>query len=217
MTDGVIKGTGNSRYLKTVSTAPTTYPTYESFIQALAAGTLSIDLNGINSTGWTTQGTKLNKANLLTDATAALAGLTSSATPNTMFAKLANLITSLDTEVNARATIETGSYVGTVSPSDHSDPNYTALRTKTLNFSGVPKFVLLFKNSLKQNDHGYVYIFTPSNIEVFVGGAYGSANNINLKIFCSWSANQKSVTLTGGDISAATNDSLYTYTYHSLM
>lgn len=128
MTDGIIKGTGDSRYLKTVSNAPTQYPTYETFIQALAAGTLPIDLNGINSTGWTQTGTPLNKANLLADATAALAGLTATATPNTMFAKLANLATTLEA---GKCSIEVGSYTGT---------NAT---TRTLTFSGKPQYVVI--------------------------------------------------------------------------
>lgn len=76
MTDGIIKGTGDSRYLKTVTDAMTRYPTYESFIQALASGTLPIDLNGINTAGWEQQGTPLIKANLLSDTTAASLGLT---------------------------------------------------------------------------------------------------------------------------------------------
>ena len=125
MTDGIIKGTGNSRYLKTVSNAPTQYPTYEAFIQALAAGTLPIDLNGINSTGWTQTGTPLNKANLLTDATAALAGLPATATPNTMFAQLANLVkTNQDdlTDLDERKLqLITGSYTGNDTQNRHID------------------------------------------------------------------------------------------------
>ena len=80
MTDGIIKGTGNSRYLKTVRDAMTLYPTYESFIQALVAGTLPIDLNGINAAGWTTVGTALGKATMLSDETAGMLGMTGDAT-----------------------------------------------------------------------------------------------------------------------------------------
>lgn len=89
MTDGIIKGTGNSRYLKTVAEAISLYPTYEEFLQALVAGTFPIDLNGINADGWTQIATALNKANLLTDETAALYGLTDeNATPNEAFQKI---------------------------------------------------------------------------------------------------------------------------------
>ena len=83
-------GTGDSRYLKSIAGFLQVYPNYEAFAAALVAGTLPIDLNGKNPDGWAQQGTVLNKANLLTDATAALEGLGSEATPNEMFAALAN-------------------------------------------------------------------------------------------------------------------------------
>ena len=90
MNDGIIMGTGDSRYLKSIAGFLQVYPNYEAFAAALVAGTLPIDLNGKNPDGWAQQGTVLNKANLLTDATAALEGLGSEATPNEMFAALAN-------------------------------------------------------------------------------------------------------------------------------
>jgi len=82
MQDLVIKGTGNSRLLKSVSNFMSLYPTYEDFVQALVAGTLPIDLNGFNSAGVQTQGTPLNKTNLLKDATANKYGLGGNATIN---------------------------------------------------------------------------------------------------------------------------------------
>lgn len=69
MQDGIIKGVGNSRFLKSVPAFLTLYPTYEAFAEALIAGTLPVDLNGINEAGWTQLGTALNKANLLSDET----------------------------------------------------------------------------------------------------------------------------------------------------
>ena len=72
MQDGIIKGTGNSRFLKSIPDFLTQYPTYESFVAALAAGTLPVDFNGINETGWQQLGTALNKGNLLSDETAAM-------------------------------------------------------------------------------------------------------------------------------------------------
>ena len=80
MQDLVIKGTGNSRLLKSVSNFMSLYPTYTDFVQALVAGTLPIDLNGFNSAGVQTQGTPLNKTNLLKDATANKYGLGGNAT-----------------------------------------------------------------------------------------------------------------------------------------
>ena len=82
MQDGIIKGTGNSRYLKSISNFLTQYPTYQDFVAALVAGTLPIDLNGINETGWDQLGTALNKANLLSDETAAALGLPNTAVPD---------------------------------------------------------------------------------------------------------------------------------------
>ena len=70
MKDFVPKGTGNSRFLKSVSNFLSLYPSYEDFVAALVAGTLPIDLNGINAEGVTQVGTGLTKANFLTDATA---------------------------------------------------------------------------------------------------------------------------------------------------
>lgn len=92
MQDAIMKGTGNSRYLKSVSGFLTLYPTYEAFVDALVSGTLPVDFNGVNPEGWAQEGTPLDKASLLTDATAALAGLGNEATPNEMFAVLANRI-----------------------------------------------------------------------------------------------------------------------------
>lgn len=88
MDDGIIKGNGTSRYLKSIATFLTQYPTYEAFAQALIEGTLPIDLYGLNPDGWELQGTPLNKANLLDDSTAASYGLSGTATPNTAFAQV---------------------------------------------------------------------------------------------------------------------------------
>lgn len=90
MQDGIIAETGNSRYLRSIAGFLQVYPTYEAFAAALIAGTLPIDWNGKNPDGWAQQGTELSKANLLTDATAALADLGPEATPDQMFAALAN-------------------------------------------------------------------------------------------------------------------------------
>lgn len=82
MKDFVPLGSGNSRFLKTVNNAKTLYPTYDAFLNALIDGTLPIDLNGINSAGVAQMGTPLNKANLLTDSTAAKLGLSTDASVN---------------------------------------------------------------------------------------------------------------------------------------
>ena len=114
MKDFVPKGTGNSRYLKSVSNFLTQYPDYNSFAQALIAGTLPIDLNGINANGVQQQGTALNKANLLTDATATALGLAQSdPTVNDAFNGVKALIptatVTITTLPNASVTMTLGS------------------------------------------------------------------------------------------------------------
>lgn len=93
MQDAIIKGIGNSRYLKTVGEALSLYPTYEDFLQAMIEGTFPVDFNGINKDGWTQLGTLLNKANLLSDTVISTLGLSTGAdsTPNDAFNVLANI------------------------------------------------------------------------------------------------------------------------------
>lgn len=79
MKDSVIKGNGNSRYLKSSLEGITTW---EQFRAALAAGTLPIDLNGINPEGFQQLGDPFNKVTLLKDTTAALLGLPDTAVPD---------------------------------------------------------------------------------------------------------------------------------------
>lgn len=117
MTDTVIKGSGNSRSIKAAANIPATW---EAFRAQLISSGIPIDLLGLNSAGVNTHGTDLNKANLLTDATATGMGLTAAATPNDAFAKLRELITtaqstadSANTIANGKASIATGSYNGT--------------------------------------------------------------------------------------------------------
>lgn len=131
LTDGIIKGSGNSRFLKSVANALTLYPTHESLMEALAAGTLPIDLNGINPAGWETLGMALNKANLLSDDTATALGLTPAATPDNVLAKLIQLTQTLQTE---KARAEVVSYVGTGTYGENN-PN-------SLTFSFIPSVVI---------------------------------------------------------------------------
>lgn len=93
MQDAIMKGNGNSRYLKTVGEALSLYPTYEDFMQAMVAGIFPVDFNGINKDGWTQLGTLLNKANLLSDTVISTLGLSTGAnsTPNDAFNVLANV------------------------------------------------------------------------------------------------------------------------------
>lgn len=85
MEDSIIKGTGNSRYLKSSLEG---IDSWEDFKAALLAGTLPIDLNGINEAGWDQLGTALNKGNLLSDETCAKLGLLNTAVPDDAFSKV---------------------------------------------------------------------------------------------------------------------------------
>ena len=85
MKDFVIKGNGNSRYLKSSLEGITTW---EQFRVALAAGTLPVDLNGINPEGFQQLGDPLNKATLLKDVTASILGLPNTAVPDDAFLAL---------------------------------------------------------------------------------------------------------------------------------
>lgn len=96
MQDGIINETGNSRYLRTVAGIKQLAPTYDAFLNLLISGDFPIDLNGINTDGWAQLGTELNKANMLTDATAALVDLGSEATLNEMLAALANKLNTIE-------------------------------------------------------------------------------------------------------------------------
>ncbi len=90
MKDNISKGQGNSRYLKSVANFKALYPTYDDFADAFVAGTLPVDFNGKNNAGWQQIGTELNTDNLLSDQTASLFGLDSSAVPDDVLAKIGN-------------------------------------------------------------------------------------------------------------------------------
>ena len=87
MIDSVLKGTGNSRFLKSAVPAGTSWADALAMLQA---GTFPIDFNGINTEGFQQVGTPLNKANLLKDVAALTLGLTGDAVPNDMFNVLAH-------------------------------------------------------------------------------------------------------------------------------
>jgi hypothetical protein len=101
MKDGIIKGTGNSRFLKSITGVKELYPTYEDFLKALEDGTFPIDLNGINADGWQQQGTLLTKETLLPDSICNALGVPAeTTTPGEVLEKCLSYFV-------------TGSYVGT--------------------------------------------------------------------------------------------------------
>lgn len=137
MKDGIIKGSGNSRFLKSVENFKTLYPTYDAFVSALVAGTLPVDFNGINAAGWEQIGDALGKNALLKDATAALFGLGAEALPDDVLAAIKSTFNSQAENIASKAKIVTGSFTGT---SAGTSSNTT---TKTLTFGFTPKIVLM--------------------------------------------------------------------------
>lgn len=102
MIDSVLKGTGNSRFLKSAVPAGTSWADALAMLQA---GTFPIDFNGINTDGFQQVGTPLNKANLLKDATAAQIGLPPTATPDDAFKILAGILGITYVLVSSGATV----------------------------------------------------------------------------------------------------------------
>ena len=98
----------------------------------------------------TQEGTPLNKDSLLKDATAALYGLGADAVPNDVFSVIKSLIDSSNENANARAKIETGSYVGTGSKSN------------SITFSSLPKFV--FINDCTSGNSNAIFISIVNNV-----------------------------------------------------
>lgn len=124
MKDMIPKGTGNSRFLRSVSNFKAIYPTYDDFVNALVAGNLPVDFNGINEAGIQQVGTSLNKANLLTDETATALGLTNEdPTVDEAFGRLNQHLTDVEAK---GAQIEVGSYVGTGTKGENNPCSITA-------------------------------------------------------------------------------------------
>lgn len=143
MEDMIIKGTGNSRWLKSVANIMTLYPTYESFAEALAAGTFPIDLNGINPAGWNIMGDKLDKATLLTDALCTALGLATTATPTQAMEKLRQLVNTAQSTANGRPRVAFGSYTG------------NSAASRTVYFPGNAIAVILMTNFGRSEDSKY--------------------------------------------------------------
>lgn len=109
MQDLVALGTGNSRLMKS-NISPST--TLSELISMLNNGTFPYDIGPLNAAGISQRGTALNKANLLTDATASSIGVSSNPTPNAAFQALRNLVSTAQSTADGRARFTTGTYTG---------------------------------------------------------------------------------------------------------
>lgn len=153
MTNSQIKGTGDSRYLKSVSNFLTQYPTYADFATALVAGTLPIDLNGINASGFDVIGTPLNKATLLSDTTATALGLTGDPTVDDALSQIAS----------AKANLASPTFSGTPkAPTAADSTNNTQIATTAFVKTAINNSL----NGVSKIEHG-CYVGT---------GAYGSGS-----------------------------------------
>ena len=166
MIDSVLKGTGNSRFLKSAVPAGTSWADALAMLQA---GTFPIDFNGINTEGFQQVGTPLNKANLLKDATTAQIGLPPSTTPDGMFRALGNtgeLHVWRKTVVTKKPIPEVpGSYtLGT------SQQLIVATRTSSNTSRGSQIRGVLASNSLSIDMAGNVSLGSPATISILVTG-----------------------------------------------
>lgn len=163
MIDSVLKGTGNSRFLKSAVPAGTSWADALAMLQA---GTFPIDFNGINTEGFQQVGTPLNKANLLKDATAAQIGLPPSTTPDGMFRALGN-------------TGELHVWRKTVVSASEKPAGYTlgAETTKTLGLtrnsnSSSWAITVELASSVSVDDAGNVTLVSPSKLSVYAYNAF---------------------------------------------
>lgn len=174
MTDGEIKGTGNSRYIKSVANFKTLFPTYDAYADAVSAADsdgVPIDLNGINPEGWRQLATALNKANLLKDSTAGMFGLSGDAVPDDAFLAIAEKISGVSAYAYDLACKSMGQYGGkTIDISDIAE-KYGELRT--LDGAGtVTDLILRIPfSSLTGNISGISRFATFSAGIVFGGGS----------------------------------------------
>lgn len=104
MTDTVIKGSGNSRSLKTVPNALTTYPTHEAMIAAMVDGTFPIDLGPLNPLGVNVMGTPLDAAHLVSMEVGTYVGsnMSGSDNPNSITFSFAPKIVAVIARYNGR-------------------------------------------------------------------------------------------------------------------
>lgn len=163
MIDSVLKGTGNSRFLKSAVPAGTSWADALAMLQA---GTFPIDFNGINTEGFQQVGTSLNKANLLKDATAAQISLPPSTTPDGMFQALGNtgeLHVWRKTVVYNQPVPEVpGSYTLGTAQSLHIATRTSSNSDRTSNITGV-----LASNEVTVDISGEVSLKDPATITLY--------------------------------------------------
>ena len=193
MQDTIIKGTGNSRTLRSVPNFLALYPTYEAFAAALAGGTLPVDLGALNGAGVNQAGTALSKATLLNDAVeVALWGNAANRSPNDALWQLSALITTAQNTANGRLRVQTGSYSG------------TGETTKALSFNFTPLLVLVVEN-IGNNTYSTPFLYgNPSGMTLQGSGIYHDSRGTSGDLRLTWGAN--SVTWTPKTMATGSGD-----------
>lgn len=192
MIDSVLKGTGNSRFLKSAVPAGTSWADALAMLQA---GTFPIDFNGINTEGFQQVGTPLNKANLLKDATAAQIGLPPSTTPDGMFQALGNT-----GELHVwRKTVTTAQEI----PAGYTleSAKETLISTRAEYGSGTQRIIVEYASSCSVSESGDPYLANSSSasLEATSSDAIRSLNNLKGKFLkFSKDSSYQYVTVTDG-------------------
>ena len=132
MTDMIVKGTGNSRFLRSAIPADITF---SQFVALLREGALPIDLAGLNDDGVEVKGTPLGKGTLLSDATET--AIWGDAADRTVDEALRYSFSALMDVAGEKATVVTGTYSG----------DGTETRTFSLGFT--PRVLLLYGTTVK--------------------------------------------------------------------
>jgi hypothetical protein len=203
MKDGIIKGTGNSRFLKSITGVKELYPTYEDFLKALEDGTFPIDLNGINADGWQQQGTLLTKETLLPDSICNALGVPAeTTTPGEVLEKCLSYFV-------------TGSYVGTGTITSEGTGE-----SLSITFPFVPDawgIYMIKTDDSRGNLHTTFGNITKWDLDVKYlhvnNGTSGSTGRVSLSV--QYSGNTVSYYYPGGtnDAQICFNASGYTYYY----
>ena len=192
MIDSVLKGSGNSRFLKSAVPAGTSWADALAMLQA---GTFPIDFNGINTEGFQQVGTPLNKANLLKDATAAQIGLPPSTTPDGMFQALGNT-----GELHVwRKTVTTAQEI----PAGYTleSAKETLISTRAEYGSGTQHIIVEYASSCSVSESGDPYLVNSSSVilEAASSNAITSLNNLKGKFLkFSKDSSYQYVTVTDG-------------------
>ncbi len=134
MTETVIKGSGNSRSIKSVPNLAQLAPTYDKLLELLTGEGLPVDLGPLNPAGLAQRGTDLNKASLLSDETAALyPDLPEDPTVDDVLAVIWPRISKAQNTADSKIRTETCQYTGT--------GTYGAGSPNSITFSFAPKLI----------------------------------------------------------------------------